>query len=177
MRDRRPPPPARATRRGTQEIEFGKEDAIQRRTLLWSAVAGAAALLVACWAAAGGCGFMTDAATRLANDVVREAGELRGSDQTERTFEHVPVASPEGCDGAYNVEFQESLHHPQGGGSLVVGCKGSENSGRHGYSYSTTYHLNAVRVPVALSVEKATGEAVRITLRKNGGAIELVKIE
>lgn len=150
---------------------------MQRRTMLWSVIAGAAALLVAIWAAAGGCTFMTDAATRLANDVVREAGELRASGETERTFEHVPLASPEGCDGAYNVEFQESPHHPPSGGSLVVSCKGSESVGRYGYSYSTTYHLNAVRVPVALSIEKAKGEAVRITLRKNGGAIEVVRIE
>lgn len=145
--------------------------------LVVGCVAVVALFLTACLVWSPGCTFMTDAATRLAYDVVREAGELRRSDDAERTFEHVPLASPEGCDGAYNVRFQESLHHPQSGGSILVGCKGSENFGRYGYSYGTTYHLNAVRVPVSLSVEKAMGETVRITLRKNGGAIEVVRIE
>jgi hypothetical protein len=75
------------------------------------------------------------------------------------------------------VTFQESLHHPQSGGSLLVGCKGESNFNALGYSYSTTYHLNAVRVPVELSAEKNAGAAVRVTLRKGPNDIDVVKLE
>ncbi len=139
--------------------------------LIATAVLGVVAL------SPSGCSFMTDAATRLAADVSREAKILRDSPDRERTFEHVPASSPEGCAGAYTVKFQESLHHPQSGGAILVGCQGEEGFARQGYSYSTTSHLHAVRVPAELIVEKAAGDAVRITLRKNGGTIDVVRLE
>ena len=127
-------------------------------------------------ASLGGCGdLMTDAATRLANDIVREARELKKSGSAERTFVHHTKASPEGCPGPFGVRFQESLHWPDKGGALLIRC-GDAASGRDA-SFSTTYHLNAVRVPVELSVEKAQGADLRLTLRKNGDAIELVALE
>jgi len=77
----------------------------------------------------------------------------------------------------YTVTLQESLHHPSGGGSPLVGCKGERNFQALGYSYSTTYHLNAVRGPKELSADKNAGGPLRVTLRKEGSAIDVVKVE
>lgn len=124
----------------------------------------------------GGCVLFTDAATRLGHDVVENAASLRADSLSERTFTHVPRSWPGGCDADYAVTFQESLHHPATGGSLLVGCKGESNFHTLGYSYATTYHLNAVRVPHTLSVEKRGGSALDVTLRKQGAAIEVTAL-
>jgi hypothetical protein len=124
----------------------------------------------------GGCAFMTDAATRLGHDVVANASSLRAASRSEWTFTHAPRSWPEGCATDYTVTFQESLHHPASGGSLLVGCKGESNFQALGYSYSTTYHLNAVRVPRELSIEKRRGSGLEVTLRKEGAAIEVVEL-
>ena len=128
--------------------------------------------------AVAGCGdFGTDAATRLGNEIVLNAQILRKGSDSERTFVHHPKSSPEGCDGPYVVVFQESLHHPTSGGSLLIYCGKAPKSALDAYSFTTTVHLNAVRVPVALSVEKAPGAQLKVTLRKQGDTIELVRIE
>lgn len=72
-----------------------------------------------------GCGFGTDAATRLAYDVVENAAMMR-QDGEELTFTHVPRSWPEGCSSGYTIELQESLHHPAAGGSLLVDVKASQ---------------------------------------------------
>lgn len=56
----------------------------------------------------------------------------------------------------------------------MIGCHGDSNFAVLGYSYSTTYHLNAVRVPQELSAVKKAGESVSVTFRKRDGAIEVV---
>lgn len=73
--------------------------------------------------------------------------------------------------------MQESLQHPNSGGSLLIGCKGERNFQDFGYSYSTTSHLNAVRVPKELSADKKAGSPLRVTLRKQGDVIDVVEVE
>lgn len=116
--------------------------------------------------ALAGCSFMTDAATRLANDIVNHANTLKNSPGAERTFVHQPSSSPAGCPGAYQVTFDSS-------GGLGIGCDRAYPE----VSYTTTYHRNAVTVPARLQVSKRAGEGLTVTLRKNGNAIELVRIE
>jgi hypothetical protein len=70
-----------------------------------------------------------------------------------------------------------AFKHPASGGSLLVGCKGEANFRSFGYSYSTTHHLNAVRVPEELSADKEFGAPLRVTLRKQGATIDLVAIK
>jgi hypothetical protein len=123
-----------------------------------------------------GCGFGTDAATRLAYDVVEHAALMR-QDGEELTFTHVPRSWPEGCSSGYTIELQESLHHPAAGGSLLVGCKGESNFREFGYSYSTTHHLNAVRVPATLSADKQSGDALQVTLAKHGAVVDVVVVK
>ena len=135
------------------------------------------ALLALGGTAPAGCGdFLTDAATRLATEIVREANRLRKSGGSERTFVHHPKASPEGCSGPYGVTFQSSLEHPERGGSLLVRC-GDPATTKAGYHFGTTYHLNEVRVPVELRAEKAQGTDLKVTLRKVEGGIDLVAVE
>lgn len=124
-----------------------------------------------------GCWLVTDAATRLAAEVVENAALLRAEAAEERTLLHQPRSWPEGCWGEYTVTFQESLHHPVSGGSLLVGCKGTPNFRRLGYNYTTTSHLNAVRVPGEVRVEKEAGAVLRVIIRKQGERIEVVGVQ
>ena len=122
------------------------------------------------------CGLGTDAATRLANDMVDNAARLQ-QDGQELTFTHVPRSWPEGCSSGYTVELQDSLRGPGRGGSLLVGCNGESRFREFGYSYATTSHLNAVRVPVALRAEKQAGEALQVTVAKHGAAVDVVAVK
>lgn len=123
-------------------------------------------LVFAAALAVSGCSLMTDAATRLAYDISSNADALTKSADTERTFAHEPASAPAGCAGAYQVTIDA-------GGSLGVGCDTEYPQ----VSYTTTYHRNAVTVPEKLQVTKKAGESLKVTLKKNGSAIELVRIE
>ena len=123
------------------------------------------------------CVLVTDAATRLGEDLVENAAVLQRDGGAERMFSHQPRSWPSGCQADYTVTLQESLQHPGSGGSLLIGCKGEPNFQAVGYSYSTTYHLNAVRVPKALSADKRAGSPLRVTLRKQGDVIDVVGVE
>jgi len=138
---------------------------------------GALIAVVALVGVSGACVLITDGATRFAEDLRVNAGLLRWASGSERVFVHSPLSWPSGCEGDYAVELQESLHHPESGGSLLIGCKGTATFVKAGYSYSTTSHLNAVRVPKRLRVDKAAGESVRVTLRKRDGAVDIAAIE
>jgi hypothetical protein len=138
---------------------------------------GLASAVLGVVAAAAGCGAFSDAATRLAEDVGDGAGRLRRSTVQESAVVHVPRAHPEGCSGAYQVTFQESLHHPNSGGSILVGCVGSTNFVTVGYSYSTTSHLNYVRVPKELRIEKQAGVPLTVMLRKASRTIDVVDLK
>jgi hypothetical protein len=135
---------------------------------------GTRIVIVSFAVAAAGCDLMTDAATRLGRDVEHGAAALRRSGQAQLELVHQPKARPEGCDGPYEVTFQESLHHPSSGGALLIGCIGTSNYKSLGYSYSTTSHLNAVRVPAELRIERPAGAPLTIILRSNGGTIDVV---
>jgi hypothetical protein len=121
---------------------------------------GVAIALFAC-----GCTFMTDAATRLATDIVRNARALESSADTDRTFVHHPTASPAGCAGSYQVTFDS-------GGGLSVSCDRLYPQ----VSYSTTSHRGAVTIPAPLSVVKAAGEPLNVTLHKQGATIAITRV-
>ena len=138
---------------------------------------GASARIMLLVVVTANCSACTDAATRLAGDMVTGASELRRSGQSELAVVHQPRRSPEGCASSFEVVLRESLHHPEPLGLLLVGCVGSPNYQLLGYDYFTTYHLNAVRVPSELRVEKAPGEAVTITLRRQGEFVDVLGLK
>ena len=138
---------------------------------------GALIAVVAVVGVRGAWVLITDAATRLGEDLLWNAALLQRHSGSDRLFAHDPRSWPAGCEGDYTVELQESLHHPQSGGALLIGCKGTPNFLKFGYSYSTTSHLNAVRVPTYLSADKKAGESVQVMLRKQNGVVDVVNIE
>lgn len=108
-----------------------------------------------------GCDFLTDAATRAANEIEAATHEMRRKGLASYEFTHVPKASPDGVDGPWELLIQES-GKLAGQGALCLG------------RYATGYHNRFVRVPRTLSVMKQAGEGCVIELRRNGDAIELV---
>ena len=114
--------------------------------------------------ATSSCILMTDAATRLAYDLEREAGGLRSSRATTRVFEHRPVGWPAGCQSDFDLMFGAA-------GDIAVRCVDKEHRPTTGVHHTTTYHLRFVKVPRALSVSRRNGARIRVTLRKQGDAI------
>ena len=119
----------------------------------------------------------TDAATRLAYDLERAAADLRKSGEREATVVHRPKRSPEGCSGDYEVVLRRADKGPGEGRSLTIGCVGSSNYRNLGYSYSTTYHLNFVRVPGELRSLKPSNQELTLTLRRDGEFIDVVAVK
>jgi hypothetical protein len=66
---------------------------------------------------------------------------------------------------------------PPGTGTLRIACDGDEGVARYGYSYTTTSHLNVVRVPEPLSVRKESGEVVRFRLVDRGDHADVIGVE
>lgn len=128
----------------------------------------------------GGCGPpLTDGATRLAGDLGCAAKKLhRDTTQSSLEVEHHPVAIPDGIKGRYEVVFQASLDHPRAGGSLLVGDLDSPNYQKWGYNWSTTSHLNHVRVPNELRIQKNAGDSLVVVLeRRKDGLIDVTKLK
>jgi hypothetical protein len=105
---------------------------------------------------------MTDAATRLAFDIRDHAEELERSDASSITFLHHPIASPEGCAGAYTITIAPA-------GSLGVHCDG--------HAYGTTSHRKFADADRALTVSHRAGEAAKIILRKTEAGIRIDMLE
>lgn len=122
------------------------------------------------------CVLFTDGATRLAYDLEAGARTLRGLNQESLEVTHKARSFPDGVKGPYQIELQESLKHPAEGGSLLVGDLESHNFGNWGYNWSTTYHLNFVRVPKHLIIRKAKAKPTILLLQKAGDSIDVVSI-
>ena len=129
-------------------------------------------LVVALLVGVASCGdFMTDAATRLAYEIEREAKELKRSNETTRTLVHTPKGSPEGVDGAYTVKLV--LGHAGRRGLSVSGFNIAQQKQ---VGYGTTYHLNFVEVPKDLVISKRAGETVMIVLTRAGDAVQISEL-
>jgi hypothetical protein len=115
-----------------------------------------------------GCGdFMTDAATRLAHEIEREAKALRSSNETTRAFTHKPKSSPEGVVGPYTVTF--------GGGPLGKGYLAFSKGAQEQW-YHTSYHLRFVEVPESLKIKKAEGQSFVVVLKRSGDAVQVTEL-
>lgn len=123
-----------------------------------------------------GCFLLTDGATRLAGALGDEAGKLRASQQQQLEFNFLPDGRPDGVRGRYEVVLQASLDHPTSGGALLVGDLDSAAYQRYGYNWSTTSHLNHVRVPATLTIQKPAGTPTTFVLRKSGAVIDVIEL-
>ena len=115
-----------------------------------------------------GCGdFLTDSATRAANDLQKAAEAMQRSSAVTYTLVHRPKASPEGCSHDYSFQLSRQS-------SMLMWCK-SPNGDRNVASHSTTSHLRYVDVPEQINLEKRAGEPVTIELQKTPGKPVVVR--
>lgn len=119
-----------------------------------------------------GCFWVTDAATRLANEVKDGAASLRSSNQDRLEIVHKPMSFPDGVNGKYEVVFQQTVDCTQCGSLWVYDLETNKPDFKPGGG-STSYHRNFVVVPKERSIRKAKGQAVVIVLHKVGDAIEV----
>ena len=80
---------------------------------------------------------------------------------------------PDGVKGPYEIMLQHSLEHPNKGGTLVVADVDDKGSWVQGSIWSTSYHLNFVRVPRELLIRKAIHVPTVVVLHKVGDAVEV----
>jgi hypothetical protein len=112
-------------------------------------------------------GCSSDAATRLAYDLEREAKTLLSSGDKTLAFTHKPQGPPDGVTGAYTVTFKGG---PLGQGFLAF-SKGSHEVWTH-----TSYHLRFVEVPKDLRIRKGDGESFVVVLAKIDGAVHVTEL-
>lgn len=118
-----------------------------------------AALTGVTLAAIVACGdFLTDSATRLANDLQKAAEAMQSSPAATYTLVHRPKPSPEGCKHDYSFQLSRQS-------SMLIWCK-SPNGERNVASHTTTSHLRYVDVPEQINLEKRAGEPITIELQK-----------
>jgi hypothetical protein len=135
------------------------------------------ALLLALLACLSGCCLMTDGATRLAGEIGDASERLRHSSAASLEMKHRPFPWPDGVKGPYEIVLRRSLEHPRSSGALLVGDLDSRGYKNWGYNWSTTYHLNFVRVPRELSIRKKAGETTIVVLeRRADGAVEVTDL-
>jgi hypothetical protein len=114
------------------------------------------------------CSGCSDGATRIAYDIESAVAAFRRSDASSYSMKHVPEARPEGCGGAYTVQFTADS-------SLVIWCRKPDGAGVAS-SHTTTYHLRFVRIAQTFRIDKAAGEATIIELAKQDGAVVMTGV-
>lgn len=118
--------------------------------------------------------FLTsDAATRLAFQIRNQSFLLRMLGQSTRTFTHSPVSWPNGVSSDYRIEIKEG-RDPFYPGQRFIGV--ARNFTEPTW-YTTTYHMNFVKVPSDLKVSHHKGEPTRVTLEMKDGTVSLTKLE
>jgi hypothetical protein len=126
------------------------------------------AALIALTPQLGSCGdFLTDSATRVANDLQKATEAMQGSSGATYILVHRPKASPEGCTHDYSFQLSRQS-------SMLMWCK-SPNGERNVASHTTTSHLRYVDMPEQINLEKRAGEPITIELQKTLGKPVVVR--
>ena len=110
----------------------------------------------------------SDGATRIAYDIESGAAAFRRSDAKTTSIRHVPEARPDGCAGAYSVQFTASS-------ALVIWCRKPDGRDVQS-SHITTYHLRFVDVPKTYKLDKGAGEPILIDLAKEDGRVVVTAV-
>ena len=110
----------------------------------------------------------TDGATRIAYEIESGVAAFRRSDAKTTSIRHVPEARPDGCAGAYTVQFSANS-------ALVIWCKKPDGRGVES-SHITTYHLRFVEVQRTYKVDKDAGEATIVELAKENGRVVVTTV-
>jgi len=110
----------------------------------------------------------SDGATRIAYEIESSVAAFNRSDAKTASIRHVPEARPDGCAGAYTVQFTANS-------ALVIWCKKPDGQEVQS-SHITTYHLRFVEVPQTYKLDKGPGEATVIDLAKEGGRVVVTAV-
>jgi hypothetical protein len=110
----------------------------------------------------------SDGATRIAYEIESGVAAFRRSDAKTTSIRHVPEARPDGCAGAYTVQFTANS-------ALVIWCKKPDGVGVQG-SHTTTYHLRFVDIPKTYKLDKAAGEPTIIDLARENGRVVVTAV-
>jgi hypothetical protein len=110
----------------------------------------------------------SDGATRIAYEIESGVAAFRRSDAKTTSIRHVPEARPDGCAGAYTVQFTANS-------ALVIWCKKADGVEVQG-SHTTTYHLRFVDIPKTYKLDKAAGEPTIIDLAKENGRVVVTDV-
>ena len=125
----------------------------------------AASLVLA--VAAGGCGFFTDAATRLAYDLEGAASRLGRAEGARYTLVHKTPSRSGECVGPYKVQLDKV-------GALVIWCY--DEGGTTVSSHSTSYHSRYVAIPETVILDKPARSPLTIDLERRGGRAVITQV-
>jgi hypothetical protein len=118
-------------------------------------------------AALSGCGFFTDAATRLAYDLESAASRLGRTEGSRYTLVHKTPSKSGECVGPYKVQLDKV-------GALVIWCY--DEAGTTVSSHSTSYHGRYVGTPETIIVDKPARSPLDIDLERRGGRAVIVGV-
>jgi hypothetical protein len=108
---------------------------------------------------AAGCDVVTDAATRLANDIKDGAGRLGSENGAVFSIRHRTPSAPDQCTGPYKVQLDKV-------GAIIIWCR--DDGGETVSSHSTSYHARYVDTPTTYLLEKEAGTTLTIDLERRG---------
>ncbi|MEX0733576.1 MAG: hypothetical protein WD944_12425 [Steroidobacteraceae bacterium] len=117
--------------------------------------------------AVAGCGFGTDAATRLASDIETGANQLGSEDGATYSIHHDTPSKSGECAGPYKVQLDQV-------GAMIIWCKGA--AGEAISSHSTSYHARFVDTPQTFLLDKRAGETLTIELERRDGHVVITDV-
>lgn len=125
-------------------------------------------LLVGLFSAVAMLSACSDGATRIAYEIESGVAAFQRSAAKTTSLRHVPEAWPDGCAGAYTVQFTAKS-------ALVIWCRKPDGVEVQG-SHITTYHLRFVDVPQTFKLDKGAGEPTFVDLAKDGGRVVVTAV-
>jgi hypothetical protein len=124
-------------------------------------------LLVGFFSAVAGCGFATDAATRLAFDIEVGANHLGRDEGSAYSVRHKTPSRAGECTGPYKVQLDKV-------GALIIWCM--DASGRTVSSHSTSYHSRFVVTPQTWILDLPADSVLVIDLERHDGRAVVVGV-
>ncbi len=132
-----------------------------------------------------GCSLFYDEGSRFASQVADFAWNFRASQETETTFEYVPLygnnqhvhaaigqirfCPKPPCDGTWTVRLPSGEEQTRYQGSATVWVERGKSE--------TGYRIpSAASVPEPLEIDKNSGP-IRVHLRKTAGRVEIVRLD
>ena len=132
------------------------------------------AILLGAALALGGCEyFLSDVATRIRYELLRQHAALQDSGEAERQFALRPDHWPDACPGDSGYRLRLSPYRGDKNvavGDIFIECKG-------GGRYYTGLGAEAIYVTRELAIDKRADEDLIISLRRSERGTEIVRLQ